>query len=78
LSSTKLACGSGAEYYDFGSSSECYCNDQFLELETLAPVTTIAPGAVVTHVEAWNLYENVVRPRDEQDAQTLVEQLELE
>ena len=27
-------------YFDFGSSSECYCNDQFLELETLAPIGT--------------------------------------
>jgi hypothetical protein len=37
-------------YYDFGSSSECYCNDQFIELETLAPINTIDPGASATHV----------------------------
>jgi hypothetical protein len=34
-------------YFDFGSSSECYCNDRFIELETLAPITTIDPGATV-------------------------------
>lgn len=65
-------------YYDFGSSSECYCNDQFLELETLAPITTIAPQASVTHVETWELYGDVKRPQSEMDAHALVEQLKLE
>jgi hypothetical protein len=65
-------------YYDFGSSSECYCNDKFLELETLAPITTIVPQASVAHVETWELYKNVNRPRDEKDAQSLVEKLNLE
>ena len=34
-----------ATYYDFGSSSECYCNDKFLELETLGPRSFIEPGS---------------------------------
>jgi hypothetical protein len=65
-------------YYDFGSSSECYCNDQFIELETLAPIVTIEPGASATHVETWELYGKVDRPRDEKDAKALVEKLGLE
>lgn len=65
-------------YYDFGSSSECYCNDQFLELETLAPISTIAPGTSVTHVETWELYGKVDCPRDERDVQLLVEKLGLD
>jgi len=69
---------SQSSYFDFGSSSECYCNDQFVELETLAPISTINPGATVAHVETWNLYDNVDCPRDEKDAQTLVEKLGLE
>lgn len=48
-----------ATYYDFGSSSECYCNDKFLELETLGPRTTIAPGASATHREVWYLFADV-------------------
>lgn len=67
-----------AEYYDFGSSSECYCNDKFLELETLAPVTTIEPGRTATHVETWDLHKDIERPQNEKDAQTLVEELGLE
>ena len=43
-------------YYDLGSSSECYSNQQFLELETLGPRQTLAPGEGVTHTETWKLY----------------------
>ncbi len=65
-------------YYEFGSSSECYCNDWFIELETLAPICTIDPGATATHVETWELFGRVDRPRDEKDAMALVEKLGLE
>ncbi len=66
-----------AEYYDHGSSSESYCNDKFIELETLAPITTIAPGATATHIETWNLYKDIERPQTEEEAQTLAEKLGL-
>jgi len=67
-----------SSYFDFGSSSECYCNDKFIELETLAPISTMNPGTSVTHVEIWELCGNVDCPRDEKDAQSLVEKLKLE
>jgi hypothetical protein len=67
-----------AAYYDWGCSSELYCNDKFIELETLAPITTIAPNATVTHTEIWNVYDEPERPRDESEAQRLVEKLGLE
>ncbi len=67
-----------SEYFDFGSSSECYCNDQFLELETLAPISKIEPGACATHVETWDLFTGVDCPRDEKDTQSLVQKLGLE
>jgi hypothetical protein len=67
-----------AEYLDFGSSSECYCDSRFLELETLAPVQAIAPGATASHTEVWNLYRDIDRPDVESDAQLLVERLGLE
>jgi hypothetical protein len=66
-----------AEYYDYGSSSESYCNDQFIELETLAPITRIMPGDTVTHVETWNLYEDVERPQNENEVQALADKLKL-
>ena len=67
-----------AEYYDFGSSSECYCNDKFLELETIAPILTIAPNATASHIETWDLYKGIDRLQNESEVQTLVEKLGLE
>ena len=67
-----------ASYYDFGSSSECYCNDQFLELETVAPIGTIAPDETVSHTEVWDLYKDIDRPHNESEVQLLVERLGLE
>jgi hypothetical protein len=66
-----------AAYYDFGSSSESYCNDLFIELETLAPITTITPGVTATHIETWNLYKDIKCPQDEQESQVLAHQLGL-
>jgi hypothetical protein len=66
-----------AEYCDFGSSSECYCNDRFLELETLAPIAAIPPGATATHIETWELNKNIECPRNEEDAQALAHRLNL-
>jgi hypothetical protein len=69
---------SQAQYYDFGSSSECYCNSQFLELETLAPIRTIEPGDTVSHIEVWSVYKDIERPINEGDVQVLVDRLGLE
>jgi hypothetical protein len=66
-----------ANYYDFGSSSECYCNDQFIELETLSPITSIARNETATHVETWDLHKDIERPQNEKDAQSLAEKLRL-
>jgi len=67
-----------AVYYDFGSSSECYCCDSFLELETLAPITRLQPGAAVTHNETWELYQTSASILSEQDIRALVKDLNLE
>lgn len=55
----------GADYFDFGSSSECYCDDHFLELETLGPRTTLPPGESVTHREVWRVFPNVMLAAEE-------------
>ena len=65
-------------YFDFGSSSECYCNGQFIELETLSPIETILPGECISHVETWEVYGQIDCPRDEKDVQALAERLGLE
>jgi hypothetical protein len=67
-----------AEYYDFCSSSECYCNDRFLELETLAPISRLAPGESAAHTETWEFYADVDFPANEIAVQGIVERFGLD
>jgi hypothetical protein len=47
------------KYPDFGCSFETFTNNEFLEMETLGPLTTVAPGKTVELVEHWGLFRNV-------------------
>lgn len=44
---------------DLGCSFETFTNADFLELETLGPLTRLAPGESVTHTERWSLHRGV-------------------
>lgn len=46
-----------AQYADFGCNTEVYTNGDMLELETLGPLSKIAPGASVEHVERWYVFQ---------------------
>jgi hypothetical protein len=52
-------------YFDHGSSSECYCNPRFLELETIGPRVTLEPGAAKCHREVWRVFQDVELPESE-------------
>ncbi len=67
-----------ATYFDRGSSSECYCNPRFLELETLGPRVTLSPGQSVTHRETWRVYAGVSFRPDTAAVQELVAELGIE
>lgn len=45
-----------ANYADFGCNTEVYTSGDMLELETLGPLASIAPGASVEHVERWYVF----------------------
>jgi hypothetical protein len=62
-----------AEYYDFGSSSECYCCPEFLEVETLGPKTMLNPGDSVHHHETWELYAEIPWPANLADLVSFIE-----
>jgi hypothetical protein len=51
--------GFPGEYPDFGCNVEIYCNDQFIELETLGPLHALQPGESVSHVETWEIYDSL-------------------
>jgi hypothetical protein len=67
-----------AEYYEYGASSQCYCDPENLELETLGPRTIVEPGTSVQHREVWRLFPEVPRPEDEGAAVGIAESLDLD
>jgi hypothetical protein len=42
-------------YPDMDASIQCYSCGDFIELETLGPLATLAPGESTTHRETWTL-----------------------
>jgi hypothetical protein len=42
---------------DLGCNLEIYCDDRTIELESLGPLETLAPGESVTHDERWEIRE---------------------
>jgi hypothetical protein len=46
-------------YPDFGCSFETFTNNEFLEMETLGPLTKVPAEGEVEQVEHWALYKNV-------------------
>jgi hypothetical protein len=56
-----------AEYPDMGSSIETYCAGDVLEIETLAPLSRLEPGATAEHLEEWLLFSGVPVPENDGD-----------
>jgi hypothetical protein len=50
---------SGETYPDFGCSFETFTNNEFLEIETLGPLTKLPPGKKAEQVEHWSLHRGV-------------------
>jgi len=44
------------EYADMGASGQLYSHRDFTELETLGPLTDLAPGAAAVHGEDWEIH----------------------
>jgi hypothetical protein len=52
----------GEPYPDGGCNAETYCADRFIELETLGPLVTLAPGQNTQFCETWELFESLDVP----------------
>lgn len=59
-------------YPDFGCSLETFTNNEFLEMETLGPLTRVLPGQTVEQTEHWMLFRRVTLPALTDDALTEV------
>ena len=51
-----------ASYPDGGCNTETYCNNKFIELESLGPLGQLAPGTTLVHNETWELYDSLEQP----------------
>jgi hypothetical protein len=51
-----------ARYPDFGCNVESYCNDEFIELESLGALTLLAPGQTLIHTELWEVHDSLNVP----------------
>ena len=63
----RFAGDDSAGYPDFNCNFEVYTNPDILELESLAPLVELAPGASVTHREEWEVFDQVSTPVTEED-----------
>jgi hypothetical protein len=52
----------GAQYTDFGCNFETFTNAHLLEIETLGPLRTLAPGESTAHSESWHLFGSIPEP----------------
>jgi len=70
LKRTKLV--AGATYPDRGCNYEVFTNAEFLELETLGPVSTLEPGESSEHIEHWWLFSGVESLSDDESIRSAI------
>lgn len=61
-----------ATYPDHNSPTEVFTNHQFTELETLAPLRTLEPGAAADHEETWHLVRDIATPHNDADVVSVI------
>lgn len=54
----------GVRYSDEDCSMQIYTCSQFIEMETLSPLTTFWPGEEVVHREVWTVTAEAIDPSD--------------
>jgi hypothetical protein len=52
----KLLEPAAGEYPDRGCNAEVYCAEDFIELETLTPLSDLPPGGSITATELWEIH----------------------
>jgi hypothetical protein len=62
---------------DQGCNVECYCNDRFMEIETVGPTSRLEPGQSVQHSETWQIYQLDEEPEDYEKIRAAVQSLKI-
>jgi hypothetical protein len=60
---------------DGNCNVEMYCNDHFVELESLGHLQVVRPGESVVHIERWELFDSLDQPFLPVDWQTKIRDL---
>jgi hypothetical protein len=63
------------QYPDHGCNAESYCNDQFVELETLSPLRSVEPGQTIVHAELWDIHQSLNVSLIPNEIQQLIEEM---
>lgn len=64
-----------ATYPDRGCNIESYVCDQFIESETLGPLTRLELGQATTHVENWEFYTDVGAPQSIEGVRKVIKEI---
>ncbi len=62
----------GAQYPDYGCNTEIFTDHRILEVESLGPLTDVAPGTSVTQTETWHLFRDVPTPASDDDVEAFI------
>lgn len=62
---------------DYGCNIESYCNDVFLELESVGPLTRLDPEQGLSFTEWWDVYPGLDYPASPDGMQKLLKDLSL-
>lgn len=62
-------------YPDFGCNVESYCNDKFIELETIGPLVRLQPGEATTHRERWEVISGLGDPKSVDEVRASLAQI---
>ena len=63
------------EYPDYGCNSEAFSNHRVVELQSLGPLSELAPNTTVIHTETWEVYKEKEIPKDKFGERTIRERL---
>lgn len=62
-------------YPDFGCNVESYCNNIFIELETIGPLVRLQPGEATTHLERWDIVPGLGDPKSVDEVRASLAQI---
>ena len=62
-------------YPDFGCNAEAFSNHRMVELQSLGPLTELAPKQGVIHTETWEVYREKEIPKDKFGEKSIRERL---